>query len=215
MRIPKNRPRPSPSNRMSMTGGSVNMPDYLASLPDERRVDLDVRDDLRNGREPFSRIMAARESLPQGGVLRLRATFEPFPLYAVMGKHGYDHWTEELGPDDWRVSFYPRAAPADEAPATAPAAAQAAAPSSPAGEGPEGDDIVILDVRGMEPPEPMVHTLAALERLPRGQTLLQINERVPRFLLPRLGELGFTHEIVEQAEGVVRVFIRHRPEPAS
>ena len=70
------------------------------------------------------------------------------------------------------------------------------------------EDVVILDVRGMEPPEPMAHTLAALETLPAGKTLLQINERVPQFLLPRLSELGFEYTIREQEEGVVRVFIR-------
>jgi uncharacterized protein (DUF2249 family) len=69
--------------------------------------------------------------------------------------------------------------------------------------------VVILDVRDLEPPEPMVRTLAALEELPPGGTLLQINVRVPQFLLPRLEERGFTYEIREQAPDLVRVFIRH------
>jgi uncharacterized protein (DUF2249 family) len=182
-------------------------PEALAAIPPERIVDLDVRDDLRGGREPFGRIMAARQALPPGHVLRLRAIFEPVPLYRVLGAQGLDHWTERLAADDWRVWFYPAAGgvPADAAGAAVPDAREA-----------PGDDrdakIVVLDVRGMEPPEPMVRTLAALEALPPGGTLVQVNVRVPRFLLPKLDELGFEYEVREQDEELVRVFIRRRGE---
>ena len=176
-------------------------PRELLDVPAERVLDLDVREDLRNGREPFSRIMAARRDLPGDGVLRLRAVFEPVPLYAVMAKQGYAHWTERLADDDWRVWFHraPAAAPMGEASADL-------AEESP----PEAgiDDLVVLDVRGLDPPEPMVRTLAALEALPAGKRLVQVNERVPEFLLPRLAELGFEYEVRDPGEGPVRVFIR-------
>lgn len=178
------------------------MPAALRGLAMERLVDLDVREDLRRGEEPFSKIMAAKQSLQPGAVLRLRATFEPVPLYHVMGKQGYDHWTEQLADDDWRVWFYGKeAADVQAAPAAAPAVAGSV------GDAAE-EDIVILDVRGMDPPEPMMQTLAALETLPEGKTLLQINVRVPQFLLPRLDEMGFRYEVREQKDGPVRVFIR-------
>lgn len=183
----------------SRPGGDA--PPALGGFPEERIVDVDVRDDLRNGREPFSRIMAARRELALDAVLRLRAIFEPVPLYAVMRKQGLEHWTEQLAADDWRVWFYPeRQAP--------PAAA---APSAPAGAGTaevEGEDLIVLDVRGMEPPEPMARTLSALDDLPAGKTLVQVNERVPHFLLPKLEELGFVYRVQEQHDALVRVFIR-------
>jgi uncharacterized protein (DUF2249 family) len=177
------------------------LPPVLAEIPEERVFDLDVREDLRLGREPFSRVMGARADLPAGHVLRIRAIFEPAPLYRVMAKHGFAHWTERLADDDWRVWFYPTEA--------------AAAPEPPTGgEGaPEAPvDTVVLDVRGLEPPEPMARTLAALERLPAGATLVQVNVRVPQFLLPRLEELGFEYEIREQSQELVRIFIRRRDE---
>jgi len=65
-------------------------PPHLAGVPPDRIVDLDVREDLRAGREPFSKIMAARRSLAPGGVLRVRAIFEPIPLYAVMRRQGLE-----------------------------------------------------------------------------------------------------------------------------
>lgn len=184
----------------------TEQPPSLASTPEHLLVDLDVREDLRNGREPFSRIMAATNALPSGGVLRLRATFEPTPLYAVMSRQGFGHWTEALAPDDWRVWFYP----ASPEPVLEPGSREAGAePETNSATGSTPPEIVVLDVRGLEPPEPMLRTLAALETLPVGRTLLQINERVPQFLLPKLEDLGFEHQVREQAEGVVRVFIRH------
>lgn len=190
----------------TVDGGS-SVPEALAAVPAELIVDVDVRDLLRAGGEPFGQIMGARRALPAGGVLRVRAIFEPAPLYFVLGAQGLDHWTEKLAEDDWRVWFF------EAAPAPAPAAGddgQATSPGAPAsspGE-PAGDDVVILDVRDMEPPEPMVRTLEALETLPSGKTLCQINVRVPRFLLPMLENRGYTYEVREQGPTLVRTFIR-------
>ena len=58
-------------------------PAVLEGLDPERRVDLDVREDLSRGQEPLSRIMDAVAALGPGGVLVLRAPFEPLPLYRV------------------------------------------------------------------------------------------------------------------------------------
>ena len=197
----------SPETGAVMTTMHPEAPARLAAVPPELVVELDVREDLRSGREPFSRIMAARQALPPGGALRLRAIFEPVPLYAVMAKQGFDHWTEELAADDWRVWFYPKQAEA-EAPVVESSPAPASGATEPSSG--DGDEVIVLDVRGMEPPEPMVRTLAALEGLPPGKTLMQINERVPQFLLPKLEELGFTYQLREQNEALIRVFIRRR-----
>ncbi|HMN09107.1 MAG TPA: DUF2249 domain-containing protein [Gemmatimonadaceae bacterium] len=144
-------------------------------------VEADVREDLRAGREPFARIMAARREVPDGGALVVRAIFEPAPLYKVMEKQGLAHHTERLADDDWRVWFYP--------------------------------EVPVLDVRGMEPPEPLSHTLNAVATLPEGGVLVQVNVRVPQFLLPKLAEQGCTHEVREVAPDRVHVFIR-RASPA-
>jgi uncharacterized protein (DUF2249 family) len=176
----------------------------VLATPPERIVDCDVRDDLLAGREPIQRILGAAGALPSDHVLRVRAIFEPAPLYKVLGKRGLAHVTERLDDDDWRVWFYR----GDVSPTAKPIAApREAAPGEAA------DDLVVLDVRDLEPPEPMERTLAALATLPRGKTLVQLNVRVPKFLLPRLEERGFTYEIREQAPDLVRVFIRHRHQP--
>lgn len=171
----------------------------LPAIPDALRaariIDLDVRDDLRAGKEPFRRILDAARALPDDSVLRVRAIFEPAPLYAVLAKYGLGHATERLADDDWRVWFHHDAA--------APREIVEAASVDDAG-------VIVLDVRGLEPPEPMVRTLEALAELPRGKTLVQLNVRVPRYLLPKLDERGFIYDIREQGPDLVRLFIRHR-----
>ena len=175
------------------------VPDALRALPDDQLVDLDVREDLRAGREPFARILEAARALPAGHVLRVRAIFEPAPLYPVLARRGLAHATERLAEDDWRVWFHHDAS-----------AASAGAPSPDEDIAALGEDVIVLDVRGLEPPEPMVRTLEALATMPRGATLVQLNVRVPQYLLPKLEERGFTYEVREQRADLVRLFIRHR-----
>lgn len=167
-------------------------------------VELDVRADLRNGREPFSRIMQAVAELEPGSVLRLRAIFEPAPLYAVLAKRGFAHESRCDGDGDWSVWFWLPAnhrVPSSATPAIDAASDAAYAPAT---------NEVVLDVRGLEPPEPLMRTLAALETLPAGHDLVQINVRVPQFLIPMLGERGFVCDIDDSRADRVLVRI-HRP----
>lgn len=168
-----------------------------------RVVELDVRDDLRSGREPFARIMAAVAALGAHDVLRLRAIFEPAPLYAVLAKRGFVHESRMHSADDWSVWFWH--------PSEHDAAAVESPSLSPAPDDLPGDDATAtyLDVRGLDPPEPMTRTLAALESLSPGRTLVQINSRVPQFLLPLLVERGFAWEVDESRPDRVLVRIRH------
>jgi uncharacterized protein (DUF2249 family) len=131
--------------------------------------------------------MAAVAALTPDQVLVLRAPFEPKPLYTVLGKRGFAHWTECRADDDWSVWFYRGPA----TPATAPRAGGAGT----------------LDVRGLEPPQPMVAVLERLETLAPGETLTVIHDRRPTFLYPQLDERGFTHATDEPGPGVVRIVI--------
>lgn len=196
-------------------GGATAAPRQPAHPPDAPVVEVDVREDLRAGREPFSRIVAAAGALRPGEVLRLRAPFEPVPLYTVLGRRGLAHEARAHGPDDWSVWFW--RTDADDA-GREPAADPRELPDS--GEAPAwsaeeaGPAVLRLDVRGLEPPEPMLQTLAALERLPSGHPLWQINDRVPHFLLPILADRGFVWDIDESAGDHVIVRIRRWGEAA-
>lgn len=53
----------------------------------------------------------------------------------------------------------------------------------------------ILDVRSLQPPEPMLKVLDTLETLPDGQILRMIHNREPFPLYAALQELGFRHRL--------------------
>ena len=160
----------------------------LAHPPNAPVVEVDIREDLRAGREPFSKIMAAVGALGESEVLHLRAIFEPAPLFTVLAKRGLVHEAHAHAPDDWSVWFWkPIVESAPEAQAT----------DEPSAVDPADPNAVWLDVRGLEPPEPMLRTLAALETLPPGKELVQLNVRVPQFLLPILAERGYACDVDE------------------
>ena len=188
---------PDEAGREATRAGHASHPAYAAV------VEVDVRDDLRAGREPFSRIMAAVRALGVDQVLLLRTTFEPVPLYSVLARRGLAHEARAERSGDWSAWFW-RAASADPADSPMPvsSSADAADPAPPA------LGTLRLDVRGLEPPEPMLRTLAALETLPADHTLVQVNARVPQFLLPILAERGFTWETDESPADHVIVRIR-------
>ncbi len=73
--------------------------------PSNRTVTVDVREDIRQGREPFDRIMAAVSQLEPGDTLLLINSFEPLPLYRVMEQNGFAHWAERTADGTWKVYF--------------------------------------------------------------------------------------------------------------
>lgn len=66
---------------------------------------------------------------------------------------------------------------------------------------------MILDNRGLEPPQPMMRTLTALSKLQPGETLTIINDRRPMFLYEQLDELGYKHETIERKDGSFQITI--------
>ncbi len=160
--------------------------------------ELDVRPILRAGGEPFTVIMDAVKSLGAGQPLRLLATFEPVPLYGVLAKKGFDHAAREIGGGDWEVLFTPAtAAGFHQAQAAQATVKNAQSPGWP-------EPSRHLDNRELDPPEPLVRTLAAVEELQQGEVLSVLLCREPVFLFPKLGERG--HEWLGGFEGESKTY---------
>lgn len=176
-------------------------------------VELDVRGFQQRGEEPFGAIMAAVAQVPAGQALRLRNTFEPVPLYQVLGKRGFAHSARQLGPDDWEILFLKVEQRQEQSGADRPSASNVALADSgqPAPEGWEDpSQTVTIDVSDLVPPEPMVRILETMEQLSPGQTLLVHHARRPVYLYPRLDALGYRHETRELGPEQVEILI-HKP----
>lgn len=169
-------------------------------------LDLDVRPILRDGGEPFSAIMDAVGSLAPGQALRLYATFKPLPLFQVLGARGFEPSAREIGGGDWEVVFTPSgsAPPAPPAAAVAEPKTAVRADADTAWPEPEAE----LDLRDLDPPEPMVQALAAVEALPAGGTVAALLPREPIFLFKQLEKRGHQWRGAFEGDGSYRVVIR-------
>lgn len=190
-----------------------------------REVVVDVREQLRAGKEPFSDIMAAAETCAVGDTLVLYATFKPVPLLAVLKSQGFEGEATKLGKGDWRVDFH-RVSGSGVPPGIPGAAGPTRATANDGADAGGGADATIdeqaetqatepmdihLDNRGLEPPEPMVRTLEAIYALKQGQRIVGKFDRTPMFLLPKLDDMGYVYEVDSEEDGRATVTIWHGP----
>ena len=164
----------------------------------ETVVILDVRDDIRQGLQPCSKILQAAASLKDGEALRLIAPFEPVPLFSMLAQKGFAHQAKPLGAGDWAVLFTRTAAPVTTENKTASPSLSACGCSQ----------VVEVDARGLEPPQPMVKILEALASLPLAASLFARTDRRPMHLYAQIEHRGFVGESEEQADGSFLTHIR-------
>lgn len=170
-------------------------------------VDVDVRPILRAGGEPFGKIMEAMNGLKPGEGLRLLATFKPVPLLHVLGSKGFEHEMRELGDGDWEVLFSPSSAPQASTDADIP---------TNTGDAPWPTPSHQMDNRDLDPPEPMVRILAALETMQQGQVLAALLCREPIFLLPELAKRGHAWRGGFEPDGTTyKILVRIGGSPAA
>ena len=70
--------------------------------------------------------------------------------------------------------------------------------------------LIELDARGLEPPQPRQKILEALATLPDGVTLATRTDRQPLLLYPMLEQRGFAYETNPQSDGSHLTHIRRR-----
>ncbi|MCL5276705.1 MAG: DUF2249 domain-containing protein, partial [Deltaproteobacteria bacterium] len=162
-----------------------------------KTTSLDVRDVMRSGREPFGVIMRAAAKIRQGEALVLETIFEPAPLYDVLKDRGFEHQTEVLAEDHYRVWFYRTAEREGRREGLGVSERLR-----------EEDDTVYLDVRGLEPPGPMAMILETMAGLDPSKRLVVQHERIPMFLYPKLDEHGYRYETKELGPHSVQLVIR-------
>jgi uncharacterized protein (DUF2249 family) len=168
-------------------------------------VKLDVREDIRNGREPFGKIMQTVARLKGSEQLLLIAPFEPAPLYAVLAQQGFSHQSKPTATGDWEVLF--TRGPGDPANLRTTLASSQPPEGSKSGSC-SGPPVLEVDARGLEPPQPLVKILEALATLPEGARLRALTDRRPMHLYAQLEERGFIGESEEQKDGSFVTHVR-------
>jgi uncharacterized protein (DUF2249 family) len=173
----------------------------------QRTITLDVREDIRNGREPFARIMQTVAALKDNEQLLLIAPFEPAPLFAVLAQRGYSHQSNSTPSGDFEVLF-------TRGPGSPAKPGASAVPSKPPqssnARSCTGTPAIEVDARGLEPPQPLVKILEALATLPEGARLRARTDCRPMHLYAQLEERGFVGESEEQKDGSFVTHVRRR-----
>jgi len=165
---------------------------------------VDVREDIRRGGEPFSKIMAAAATVGLGESLLLLVPFEPMPLFKVMERQGFTNSRKQTSAGHWEVCF----TRVGETPVSAATTPPVKSPAIPVSAVP--GEIVELDTRGMEPPQPLVTILETIPALPANAELQARTDRRPMHLYPELEARGFSSQTEEQPDGSFITHIRRR-----
>lgn len=167
------------------------LPAPVAASGATRDRELDVRPILAKGGDPFSLIMKSVSELAADEALHLVVGFEPTPLYAVMRASGRLAHTERDG-DVFHVWFF-----------RDPAAVEQPSPA----ERVPLQAVVELDVRGLEPPQPMITILQKLAELGAGAQLRVRHHREPVLLYDKLELRGYAARCDKRGEGDYLVHI--------
>jgi uncharacterized protein (DUF2249 family) len=185
---------PIPENHTSSAG--KEKPEFLNN-PDTKLIYLDVREYIENGVDPFFKIKETISGLKEDQVLHLVNSFEPVPLYTVLGGKGYKHFTEKIE-TIWHIYFYKENSKNSDDVAN----------EIKSDTNPLPDEIIELDVREMAPPEPMMTILSKLPELNKNNILVVHHHREPVMLYEKLEEKGFSAISNKISENYYKIIIR-------
>ena len=142
-------------------------PDNGGESAGARARRVDARPLLAAGTDPLEVVLGAVDGVGTGGVVMVVAPFQPRPLLALLERMGHGVEDREALPGVWVVEVV------------------------------VGGALGIVDLRGLEPPEPLQRILEAVERLDAGEIYVARTPRSPRMLLPRLAERGVAFAVLE------------------
>ena len=150
------------------------------------------------GRVKHQQIFQRWFDLPVGGYFVLLNDHDPVPLRYQFEAEFPDAflWQYlETGPDEFRVKITKLRV------VTAPPPPRTATPAKPKPGATAEASVHEIDARGLEPPEPLIRILDALETLPAGARLRAITDREPCHLFGEATQRGFRHDCTAQPDG--------------
>ncbi len=157
-------------------------PEKLNKISPDKFIKLDVRPTIDSGKDPFLKIMQTIKSLKDDDVLHLINSFEPMPLYSVLGNKGYEHWTESID-GVFNVYFFKD---------NSKSIKTEQAKNNNEIVDTDLKKVIEIDVRELAPPEPMIKVLESLSEVDEETVLVVHHHREPMMLYPKLEERGYT-----------------------
>ncbi|HET9824212.1 MAG TPA: DUF2249 domain-containing protein [Chitinophagaceae bacterium] len=179
------------------------VPGFLKNMEKEKMIELDVRPIIESGKDPLNTILQNVKQLQEGQVLNIVNSFEPTPLMHLLGKQGFESYSEVIHENMVHTYFCKKT--------NKPFISE---DKKVPGEQ-DWDEImnrfagklVTVDVRQMEMPLPMHTILGALDNLSANQALFVYHKRIPVFLLPELEERKFNFRIREINDAEIHLLI--------
>lgn len=188
----------------------VVFPDYIKNAKEGQIIDFDVRPILDGGADPLRDIQAKIKELKEGEILNIINSFEPIPLILLIEKQGFKSFVNTIALDHYETYFYKDGEVEDTTILTS-------SEDVIRDNASEADwdslmqrfkgSFVEINIKHLEPPQPMMKILEALEILEPGQALFVNHKRVPVYLITELQEGGYTFRINEVKEGEVYLII--------
>jgi len=132
--------------------------------------------------------------LPVGAHFVLINDHDPVPLYYQFAAQFPGAFTWEYllrGPDECRVKIS-RISESPKVATTSPISNATCATGNKTGD---------IDARGLEPPEPLMRILKAVESLGPGASLRVMTDRRPLHLFPELDARGISYTAVDNSDG--------------
>jgi uncharacterized protein (DUF2249 family) len=186
--------------RVAASTSSTAAPQKKSAAPIDPQAVFDVRS--IPGRVKHAQIFQRWFDLPVGGYFVLLNDHDPIPLRYQFDAEFPQAFTWEYlenGPDEFRVKITKLASVNEPAPAVVPPAPQSASSHAPSASNSSGN-LMQIDARGLEPPEPLIRILDALESLPAGFQLRAITDREPCHLFGEAEQRGFRHACTERPD---------------
>ena len=176
-------------------------PEWAAETTAAKR--LDVRPLLERGEDPLRLALKLADETGRGETFVIDAPFNPAPMRRMFSHMGFEDYAEALADDHWRVYFHRAGNPAE----TAEGGGKAARVWSE-------DEDWHIDVRGLEPPEPMRAILSLIETPAVSGPVIVHHEREPVYLYPELAERGWRWSLIPGEEGEVRLRLEQESQGA-
>jgi uncharacterized protein (DUF2249 family) len=155
-------------------------------INEDKIIEFDVRPILANGEDPLNRITQVLKSMSKDFTLRLINSFEPLPLVRLLESKGYYCKIERVA-DNMFIGYFKLKEGAEGFKLNENNSTEIFSKIEERFK----NKIVLLDVRDMEMPQPMVSILEVLTELQPGFALRVLHKRVPQFLLPHLIDRNF------------------------